>query len=101
MRRLGLSQSLSPQPNEALAEHEWWLPDLATYLAMPRPTLYNWVRRGWVCARQQPNSPRHWIIWADETELNRLKAYRQQPDGEILKQRWRGETPAIANPPKR
>ena len=101
MRRLGLIQPSSPQPCETLAEHEWWLPDLAVHLTIPRPTLYGWVKRGWVCARQQSDPPRHWIIWADEAELNRLRTHHQQPDSEILKQRWRGEIPVIAIPPQK
>jgi hypothetical protein len=66
---------------------------------MPTTTLYNWVRRGWVKARQQTEPPKHWIIWADETELERLSTHRQQPNEDILKQRWQGETPSIACPP--
>ncbi len=91
IRRLGLVEPRAPQIQSALAEQEWWLPDLAALLQMPTITLYNWVRRGWVKARQQPEFPKHWIIWADEPELERLRTHRQQPPGAILRQRWRGE----------
>jgi DNA invertase Pin-like site-specific DNA recombinase len=91
IRRLGLGQSYAPKVQAVLAECEWWLPDLAACLQMPTVTLYNWVQRGWVKARQQTEYPKHWIIWADEAEVQRLRTHRQQPQGEILRQRWRGE----------
>jgi DNA invertase Pin-like site-specific DNA recombinase len=100
MRRLNLVPPRQKSTPETLAASEWWLPDLARLLDMPTMTLYDWVRRGWVKARQQPDWPKHWIIWADETEIERLKAHRQQPFGEILRQRWRGEVPAIALKPE-
>jgi hypothetical protein len=96
MRRLNLVPPRQKSTPETLATSEWWLPNLARLLDMPTMTLYDWVRRGWLKARQQPDWPKHWIIWADETEIERLKAHRQQPFGEILRQRWRGEVPAIA-----
>ena len=99
MRRLGLIQSSPPHSSEALAKNEWWLPDLARQLEMPKPTLYDWIQRGWVRAHQQTDSRKSWIIWADATELDRLKQHRQRSAGEVLQQRWRGETPAIAVPP--
>jgi hypothetical protein len=99
MRRLELVSPRIPANQTTLKDHEWWLPQLANVLQMPTVTLYNWVRRGWVKARQQAEFPRHWIIWADEVELERLKVHRQQPPGEILRQRWQGEVPVIAIPP--
>lgn len=100
MRQLGLGTRPLPKLRESLSDHEWWLPELATRLEMPTTTLYNWVQRGWVKARQSPDPPQHWIIWANETELERLKKHRQRPAGEVLQQRWKGEVPAIATPPE-
>jgi hypothetical protein len=99
IRRLGLGESYAPKAQAELAEHEWWLRDLAACLQMPTVTLYNWVQRGWVKARQQSEFPKHWIIWADESEVQRLKTHRQQPQGEILRQRWRGEVLEITRCP--
>ena len=96
MRRLNLRSHCVAQKRESLDDNEWWLPDLAGALKMPEMTLYNWVRRGWVKARRQTDSPHYWIIWADETELERLRSHRQRPAGEVLRQRWKGEIPAIA-----
>jgi hypothetical protein len=99
MRQLGLLARQRPTARELLPEHEWWLADLAIHLEMPETTLYNWLKRGWVKARQHPKPPKHWIIWADEMEIKRLKDHRQKPPGEVLRQLWKGETPAIATPP--
>lgn len=101
MRRLGLQTRLSPTSNQSLAPHEWWLPELAAELEMPTATLYTWVRRGWVNAHQCSEPPKHWVIWADKTELERLRTHRQRPVGEVLRQRWKREVPAIAMPPER
>ena len=100
MRRLGLRHRPCPTPSASLAENEWWLPELAATLDMPTPTLYAWIKKGWVKAKQMPDPRQHWIIWADETELERLRIHRQQPMGEILRQRWKGEVPTIAIPPE-
>lgn len=100
IRHLGLGTRPLPKARESLSEHEWWLPELASTLEMPAVTLYNWVQRGWVKARQQTVPPKHWIIWADEAELERLRTHRQRPVGEILQQRWKGEVPTIAIPPE-
>lgn len=61
MRRLGLCTSrTSSKRTENLDEHHWTLPELAQALGMPCVTLYNWVRRGWVAAQQQP-ATRRWV----------------------------------------
>lgn len=99
LRRLGLRAHSAVPAKAPLPLPEWWLPDLAAKLDMPTMTLYNWVQRGWVKARQQAEPPKHWIIWADEAELERLSTHRQRPNGDILKQRWQGKTPSIARPP--
>jgi len=84
MHRLGLLSSMPPSVPSPLAEHEWWLADLSQTLEMPSVTLYNWIRRGWVRARQLSERPHHWIIWADNAELERLRNHRQTPAGEVL-----------------
>lgn len=99
MRRLGLGTRRSPKPRKNLAEYEWWLPDLALALEMPEVTLYNWVQRGWINARQLPEPPKHWVIWANEAELERLRAHRERPAGEVRRQLWKGEVLDITVPP--
>jgi DNA invertase Pin-like site-specific DNA recombinase len=57
----------------ALAEHEWWLSDLAARLRIPTATLLGWARRGWVQARKVHGATgSYWALWADEDELERL-----------------------------
>jgi DNA invertase Pin-like site-specific DNA recombinase len=60
--------------------HAWWSAELARELAMPPVTLYNWIRRGWVTADQEPGTGR-WIVTADRAEVERLRALRTRPQG--------------------
>jgi hypothetical protein len=59
-----------------LESGEWWFGALARRLDMPPATLYCWLRRGWVQARQLPGVCGRWIVWADEDELDRLRRLR-------------------------
>ena len=59
--------------SHTLGENEWWFSDLTRHLQIPKPTLYNWVRRGFVNAQQLPGFQGPWIIWADTDELERLR----------------------------
>ena len=53
---------------------------VARELQMPEPTLYSWIRKGNVRARHQQHGTRSfWLIWADGTELERLRVLRKQP----------------------
>jgi hypothetical protein len=86
MVRAILSRRASPCPRphakeakDLLGQHEWWFADLAARLDMPAPTLYSWLRRGWVHARQLPGAQGRWILWADEEELDRLERLRTCP----------------------
>ena len=65
-----------------LKSDEWFLADLAHELNMPTTTLHNWVRRGWVESRKLNDRRGHWVLWADEDELRRLRQLR------ITKQGW-------------
>ena len=49
------------------------LSDLTRYMQIPKPTLYNWIRRGFVNAEQLPGVQGPWIIWADADEQDRLR----------------------------
>jgi len=80
----------------ALAADEWWFTDLARHLNLPQPTLYSWLRRGWVHARQLPVAGGRWILWADPEELDRLRKLRSCP------RRWYNQPQAAAlTKPKR
>lgn len=58
---------------DALGENEWITLTLAKKLEMPKNTLLEWVRRGWIhIVRQQPGYRGRKICWADELEIKRL-----------------------------
>jgi hypothetical protein len=70
----------SPRPVAyALKPGEWWFGDLAHALQLPHPTLYNWMRRGWISARRLDIGQGRWIVRADEQELDRLRRLRACP----------------------
>jgi hypothetical protein len=58
---------------------EWWFDDLAHALPLPGPTLYRWIRRGWVNATQLPIGQGRWVVWADDGEIDRLRRLRDCP----------------------
>jgi DNA invertase Pin-like site-specific DNA recombinase len=59
--------------DDLLGKDEWWFVDLAREVGLPHPTLYSWMRRGWVHARQLSGPQGHWILWANAEEVQRLK----------------------------
>lgn len=63
---------------------------------MPAITLYAWVQRGCVQARQQTQPQGRWIVWADAALVERLRRYRQRSLSSEGRQRWLGEDPPIA-----
>lgn len=71
-----------------LEEHEWWLPELARKIPMPEVTLYNWMRRGLVKARQHAGPPRRWVIGADDAEVERLRQRHCRPAGYHTHKLW-------------
>jgi DNA invertase Pin-like site-specific DNA recombinase len=64
-----------------LGSHEWWLKDLARQLDMPAATLNRWREVGWVDARKVAIAGGRWVLWADESELARLRRLRSHPRG--------------------
>jgi Recombinase/Recombinase zinc beta ribbon domain len=57
---------------DLLEKNEWRAPDLARKVGIGRKRMNVWIRRGWVHARQTLIY-KHWLIWADEHELRRLR----------------------------
>ena len=66
-----------PRSAPCLAQSEWWFIDLVRALQVPQATLYSWIRRGWVNARQLPGARGKWIVLADADELHRLRRLRE------------------------
>lgn len=65
----GPKRRASDDPNE------WGLAELAEKLEIPRPTLYAWLRRGWLKSRR--GCGQHLVI-ADPAELERLAELRER-----------------------
>jgi hypothetical protein len=70
IRSLGLKGELFR--DKALLEDEWWIPDLASKLGVIQQRVHYWARQGWVQYRKT-NSDKHWIVWADNDEIKRLR----------------------------
>jgi hypothetical protein len=61
-------------PREA---NEWTLKELAQHLQMPEPTLYVWLKKGLIKARQvQANTRLVWLLTADADQLEQLRQQR-------------------------
>ena len=86
MNHLGLRQP-QRRPRDLLNPQEWWLTDLAQHLEMPSGTLYRWLRRGELRAYQHPTHQR-WVVWADPSELERLRQARARSPHAVSHQRW-------------
>jgi DNA invertase Pin-like site-specific DNA recombinase len=82
LSRQGLRRLDKRRPSDGLTtgDDEWRFHDLARELQMPESTLYSWMKKGKVRARLQPHGTQSfWLIWADDGELERLRALRKQP----------------------
>lgn len=80
-RGLANSRPRDPTLGQHLGEHEWWFADLARDVGMSTKTLYNWIGRGWVHARQLRGQQGRWILWADADERDRLRRLLQRARG--------------------
>ncbi len=83
-----------------LGPDEWWPTDLARTLGMPRVTLFGWIKRGIVTARQLGDRRRSWTIHADAAELERLRLLRRQSHGHGARQAWLDHQQAAIIPNK-
>jgi DNA invertase Pin-like site-specific DNA recombinase len=70
IRRLGLTGELFR--DDLLRPGEWWIADLARELGIIAVQIHYWVKQGWIHHRRTP-SGKHWIVWADQDELRRLR----------------------------
>src|SRR5262249_57668143 len=66
------------QSRAALGADEWWAPELARALLVPRSCLLDWIQRGQVRARQEEQGLHRWIVWADPAEMERLRQYHRR-----------------------
>ncbi len=63
---------------EALGRDEWWLPELARALDVPASTVYGWLRRGELQARQLHGDQGRWVVSMDGGERARLLALKER-----------------------
>ena len=95
LARQGLSASPTPRrqaPWQDRQPDEWSLPELARELDMPAVTLFTWLRKGRLQARQVTRGGhRQWLVWADDAELERLRHRRHAPRSQTRQQGADGE----------
>jgi DNA invertase Pin-like site-specific DNA recombinase len=70
LKRRGLANEKTY--TDQLQSHEWWLPKLAEQIPVSAGKLADWARRGWLRSRKTP-AQRLWVLWADKSELKRLR----------------------------
>jgi hypothetical protein len=78
LRKLGIGR-----PPSDLEKDEWWACDLARELEVTGQKIYHWARQGYVHARRTPQ--RHWIVWADADEIQRLHKLKKHTTSWIMK----------------
>jgi hypothetical protein len=98
VRALGITRTRIPalRSRPPLAEHEWWLRDLAEHVGMPEITLDAWVRRGWATGYLHPQSGNR-VVRADPNEIERLRALHLVPRGQHNRRRWMKDQAAGIN----
>ena len=81
LHELGLRPRVSRHAVAAavLSSGEWWLHELARTLDLSPHTLHGWRKKGWMHARQLGGRGGPWTVWADATELDRLRALKECP----------------------
>jgi hypothetical protein len=87
LRAAGVQRPRIPARRPPLAEHEWWLRDLAAHLAMSEITLDSWVRRGWAAGYLHP-AIRRTVVRADPAEVERLRGLHLAPRGQHNRRPW-------------
>ncbi len=89
LREVGIQRSHIPARahRPPLAQHEWWLRDLAGHLVMSAITLDSWVRRGWATGYLHPDV-KLIVVRADPAEVARLRALHQVPRGQHNRRPW-------------
>jgi DNA invertase Pin-like site-specific DNA recombinase len=93
LRAAGIRRPRIPAQRPPLAQHEWWLRDLAAHLGMSAITLDSWVRRGWAAGYLHPAIKRI-VVQAGPAEAERLRALHQTPRGQHLRRPWQNNQQA-------
>jgi DNA invertase Pin-like site-specific DNA recombinase len=75
--RLGLSHRQPHGSRSDLGEDEYRPGGLSQRLGIGRDTIHRWIRAGWVTSRRDAEG--HHVIWADSSELARLREIHALP----------------------
>ena len=69
---------------------EWMLDDLVEKTGVPKPTLYGWILKGKLKARKEEQrvggTRRRWLVQADKDTFNAIRAWREEPARQKIKQ---------------
>ena len=88
-RQLGLGNThRHGSSRETLGPEEWWVREVAGRLEVSPSSLIYWIEHGVVRARKETGGLQRWIVWADATELERLRAYRHRDIAAEQRRRW-------------
>jgi hypothetical protein len=82
LSRQGLRVSRKKRPSDGITKkaNEWTIRELSQKLEMPEPTVYSWIKKGFLKSRRVMVSGRTvLIINANRTEIKRLRSLRRQP----------------------
>ena len=82
LSRRGLRGSEKKRPIDTIEKkkNEWTLSGFAHQLGMPQATVYAWIRKEKLKARQTWIGRRcYWLIKADKNEISRVQVLRKQP----------------------
>ncbi len=84
LSRYGLTQIRrgGAKGHAVLGPGEWFIPDLAQHLGIAYQTIYGWLKRGWITARQHDGPQGRWIVKADSQKLNDLTAGKRRKSQE-------------------
>lgn len=87
--RLGLRGKRTRSVDRSgLGANEWLAVDLMRLVGITKSTVHNWIRRGWIHARQEAAPLQRCIIWADAAELERLRDLKRRSLSEEARRRW-------------
>lgn len=69
----------TPRRGASPGEGEWFIPDLARALGVNGQTVYAWIRKGRVSARQLGGRQGRWVVRGTLDEFRQRMAQRRQP----------------------
>jgi hypothetical protein len=77
LERLGLPGRERLGSQTGLGPDEWRPGRLARHLGIPRDTVNKWRSKGWLRARRDADG--YWVLWADASEVARLRELHSLP----------------------